>query len=415
MGVIVNRSSSDASRGGTAVARRPRPARSPRVSSGTSPFEAQLARLARVRPGAHKIVSCYLKLEPRDRSRGKYLIKLKNRVRDVADALPRLRLSREVEEAVRRDLDRVVEHLRAPASLPPTQGIAIFACEATGLFESLPLPLVYRSRLSVDTTPMVRELASLEDEFGRILTVVLDRTAARFFEVTAFEARELPGLHSPNTRGSRFRGDQNGPGWGEHAYNNRIREEKQRHFEAVARRLFELDRDHPSRGIILGASGPDVRAVEPFLHSYLIERLMGTVRLSPRQATVASVHDAALAVREEWERATEKQQVDEIEEALGGGWAVNGVRETLKALARGQVRALLVHADHSLPGFRCTDSGRLAVSERDCRGEGDPIPVLDVIDEAIEDALRQHLDVNVVYADEARDRIDGLAALLRFR
>jgi peptide subunit release factor 1 (eRF1) len=130
---------------------------------------------------------------------------------------------------------------------------------------------------------------------------------------------------------------------------------------------------------------------------------------------VASVHDAALAVREEWERATEKQQVDEIEEALGGGWAVNGVRETLKALARGQVRALLVHADHSLPGFRCADSGRLAVSERDCRGEGDPIPVLDVIDEAIEDALRQHLDVNVVYADDARDRIDGLAALLRFR
>ena len=397
------------------MAGRPRPARAPRAASGTSPFEAQLARLTRVRPGAHKIVSCYLKLEPRDRSRGKYLIKLKNRVRDVAEALPRLRLSRDVEEAVRRDLDRVVDHLRAPGSLPATQGIAIFACESIGLFEAMPLPLVHRSRLSVDATPMVRELASLEDEFGRILTVVLDRTAARFFEVTAFEARELPGLHSPNTRGSRFRGDQNGPGWGEHAYNNRIREEKQRHFEAVARRLFELDRDHPSRGIILGANGPDVRAVEPFLHSYLVERLMGTVRLSPRQATAGSVHDAALAVREEWERATEKQLVDEIDEALGGGWSVNGVRDTLKALARGQVRSLLVHADHSLPGFRCGDSGRLAVSERDCRGEGDPIPVLDLIDEAIEDALRQHLDVNVVYADDARDRIDGLAALLRFR
>ena len=376
---------------------------------------AQLARLTRVKSGAHRIVSCYLKLEPRDRARGKYLIKLKNRVREVGDALPRLRLSREVEEAVRRDLDRVVEHLRSPGSLPATQGVAIFACEAIGLFESLPLPLVYRSRLSVDSTPMVRELASLEDEFGRILAVVLDRTAARFFEVTAFEAHELPGLHSPNTRGSRFRGDQDGPGWGEHSYNNRIREEKQRHFEAVARRLFDLDRNHPSRGIILGASGPDVRAVEPFLHNYLVERLMGTMKLSPRLANSGSVHAAALAVREEWERATENHLVDEIDEALGGGWAVNGVRDTLRALARGQARALLVHSDHTVPGFRCSDSGRLALTERDCRGEGDPLPVLDVIDEAIEDALRQQVDVNVVYAETARERIDGLAALLRFR
>jgi|GEM_PF-534179 len=32
---------------------------------------------------------------------------------------------------------------------------------------------------------IARELASVEDEFGRLLTVVLDRTAARFFEVTS--------------------------------------------------------------------------------------------------------------------------------------------------------------------------------------------------------------------------------------
>jgi peptide subunit release factor 1 (eRF1) len=53
--------------------------------------------------------------------------------------------------------------------------------------------------------------------------------------------------------------------------------------------------------------------------------------------------------------------------------------------------------------------------ERDIRGEGEPVPVLDVVDEAIEDALRQHVDVNVVYDPEAREQIDGLAALLRFR
>ena len=88
---------------------------------------------------------------------------------------------------------------------------------------------------------------------------------------------------------------------------------------------------------------------------------------------------------------------------------------TLQALSRGQVRTLLVHADASEPGFRCGDSGRLARTERECRGEGEPVPVLDVVDDAIEEALRQGVDVNVVYEPEARDAIDGLAALLRFR
>jgi peptide subunit release factor 1 (eRF1) len=91
------------------------------------------------------------------------------------------------------------------------------------------------------------------------------------------------------------------------------------------------------------------------------------------------------------------------------------VTPTLKALARGQVRSLLVDAEASQPGFRCGDSGRLALTERECRGEGKPIPVLDIIDDAIEEALRQGVDINVVYEPEARGAIDGLGALLRFR
>jgi peptide chain release factor subunit 1 len=361
------------------------------------------------------VVSCYLKLEPRDRSRGKYLIKLKNRVREVVAALPRLGLPRSVQREVERDLERVQSHLATPANLPDTQGVAIFACAPLELFEVLPLPVVYRSRLAVDATPLVRELASVEDEFGRLLTVVLDRTSARFFEVTAWATEELSGLRADSTRGKRFHGDQNGPGWGEHTYNNRIRAEKQRHLDAIARELFAIDRANPAHGIVVAAPGQEAGALEPFLHNYLVERLLGTARLNPKDTSLATVHGATLAVREAWERASERNLVHEMTEAVGSGWAVNGMTATLRALSRGQARALLVHADAGEPGFRCSASGRLTLTERDCRGEGDPIPVLDVVDDAIEDALRQGVDVNVVYEPEARDAIDGLGALLRFR
>ncbi len=388
-----------------------------RATAGTPTVAvaAQLDRLTRVRSGEHRVVSCYIKLEPRDRARGKYLIKLKNRVRSVAAGLDRLGLDRSVRDAAARDLDRVVEHLRNPANLPPTQGLAAFACEVVDLFEVLPLPLVHRSRLAVDRTPLVRELASVEDEFGRLLAVVFDRTSARFFDVTAYEAVELPGLRADSTRGARFRGERDSSGGGEHTYNNRIREEKQRHFEGIARELFALDRRRPVHGVILASAGADANAVRPFLHAYLAERVLGTMKLMPKEATVARVHQDALTVREEWERASERALVTGLRERLGAGWAVNGIPPTLRALARGQVRALLVHADAAEPGFRCSETGRLALTDRECRGEGDPLPVLDVVDDAIEEALRQGVDVNVVYDPAACREIAGLAGLLRFR
>jgi peptide subunit release factor 1 (eRF1) len=398
MATIASRYSSDRARGDGATERE------------------RLQRLAAVDVGRHRVVTCYQKLEPRDRSRGKYLIKLKNRVREVVQALPRLGLDRVAQEEVERDLERIQDFFRNPGNLPSTQGIALFACEPIGLFEAVPLPFVYRSRMAVDTTPLVRELASVEDEFGRLLTVVLDRTAARFFEVAAYGAVELPGLRADSTRGKRFRGDADGPsGWGEHTYNNRIRTEKQRHYEAIARELFAIDRRRAAHGIVLAGTGADAAAVEPFLHNYLVERVIGTARLNPKEATPARVHEATLVVREAWERDAERALVREMQEAVGSGWSVNGMTPTLRALSRGQVRALLVHADAGEPGFLCAESGRLALNERDCRAEGEPIPVLDVVDDAIEEALRQGVDVNVVYEPQARDAIEGLAGLLRFR
>lgn len=377
----------------------------------------QLDRLTQVRTGNHRVVSCYLKLEPRDRARNKYLIKLKNRIRTIERSLDELDWDRKTREDVQHDLNRVLEFVKHPENLPATQGVAIFACRALRLFESVALPRVYRSRLAVDRSPLIRELASAEDEFGRLFTVVLDRTAARFFEVTAFNVTELDSMRADYTRGSKFHGlhDSVGQGQREDRYNNRIREEKQRHYAHIADHLFTLNQKAPVHGIVLAGIGATASAVEPFLHPYLAERVMGTARLNPKEASSAAVHAASLDVRQSYERLAERAVVHEMEEGLGTGWGVNGVEPTLRALARGQIRTLLVDADASMPGYRCSDSGRLALNERDCRGEGEPIPVLDVVDEAIEEGLRQRVDIDVVYDQEASAAISGLAGLLRFR
>jgi peptide chain release factor subunit 1 len=374
-----------------------------------------LARLTRLKTDDHRIVTCYLKLELSDRSRGKYLIKLKNRVKQVESALPSLGLSRAVRDEVVEDLGRVLESLREPARLPSSHGVAIFACRPLKLFETVPLPRVHRSRLGVDRTPLVRELASVEDEFGSLLTAVVDRMSARFYLVTAFGAEELDRLRANNSRGGRFHPDSGAPGVGEHTWHNRIRNERQRHSEMVAQRLFDLHRKHPVHGVVL-AGRAEARAIEPFLHPYLAERLMGTVQLDPKEASLSVVHGATLAVREAFERASEREASHELKEGIGTGWAVNGIEQTLPALSKGQVRTILVDAEAGGPGFRGSVSGRLVPDPAGLiRGEGEAVPVLDLVDEAIEDALRQRVKVEVIYDAEARGALDGLAGLLRFR
>ncbi|MGQ0703682.1 MAG: hypothetical protein ACT4PM_11175 [Gemmatimonadales bacterium] len=403
-----------------AIARtRPRQAASRFPRSRTRPageIHRQLERLARLQAGKHWIVSCYIKLEPRDRTRGKFLIKLKNRMREVIEALPAEGLTRSEMEEVTSDLHRIQDLLRQPDALPSTQGLAIFACQALNLFEAIPLPRVYRSRLLVARTPLVRELAAWEDEVGRLIAAVLDKSGATLYEITAFAARPLEVIPAATARGRRFHSDRrDAPGVGEHRYHNRLRHEREQLLAEAANRVFDLDRREPVRGLVLGSVGNEAESLRMFLHPYLGGKVMGTVRANRRDLGPAAVHALVLEAREAYERKLERHQVAEMLLGQGSGWAVNGIAPTLDALSRGQVRTLLVRADASVPGFRCAATGRLTLSPRDCRGLGNAIPVPDVIDDAIEEALRQRIDLDVVFEPDAAETINGLAALLRFR
>src|ERR1700704_5949450 len=92
-------------------------------------IHAAVQRLAAIEPGPSWVVTCYLKLEPRDRTRGKYLIKIKNRVKEAGVALSRRSLDHADREAISADLTRVLQYLDEPNRLPHARGIAIFASQ----------------------------------------------------------------------------------------------------------------------------------------------------------------------------------------------------------------------------------------------------------------------------------------------
>src|SRR5436309_1342370 len=280
-----------------------------------------MQRLGAIQPGPYRVVSCYLKLEPRDKTRGKYLIKMKNRIREAVAALERQSLERAVRDQVGADLERIRRHFEEPGELPRTRGVALFACRTIGLFDVIPLPHVYRSRLAVEPVPLVRELVALEQEFGTILVAACDRTGARFFEVTAFDVAELPGLRAEATRPGKFHGQRQAKrggvlagGYGEHNYHMRIREEKHRHYANVADRIYQIHTQRPLAGLVVAGIGVDAAALVPHLHTYLHDLLLGVVKLNPKRASPAEVHEAALLLRDQRGRAWERAPAEAVQE-----------------------------------------------------------------------------------------------------
>src|SRR2546425_2112121 len=129
------------------------------VSASESAVRAAIERLSRVQPGAYHVVSCYLKLEPRDKTRGKYLIKIKNRIREALAALQRQELERALRAQVAADLERVQAYFGEPTRLPPARGIARSE-EHTSELQSLAY-LVCRLIIAEEHTSELQSLAYL--------------------------------------------------------------------------------------------------------------------------------------------------------------------------------------------------------------------------------------------------------------
>lgn len=379
----------------------------------TADLSPLLHRLTAIPSGTYRILSCYLRLEPRDRARNAYRTEFRTRRQMLADDPVWVSLDREQRSEVERDLDRITAYLEHP---PHARGVAIFACEALDLFEAGGLFRVHRTRLILDDTPWITELAAAEREVEPILAVVIDRAHARFFTVSATGATELPGLTEPNTRGGKYHSDRHGsPGWGERDYHGRLEEERHRHYAQVVAHVEELVHGRAFRGLALAGPSDQTGALVRFLPEHWATRVLGTAKLNPTAVSPADVQGAALDLAEAHDRRELTVALNDLNNAYGSGWATDGPRETLRALHRGQARTLFIREGLTGAAYRCSATGRLVLSQDDCRDEGAPEPLRDIVDEAIEDALSQGIRVRFVPDMPAADTVDGMAATLRFR
>jgi len=395
-------------------------------------FTEQINKLLEFSDEKYPVTSLYLKLGPAERENFKYRIILKNLIKEQREALTNSGLNKESIEGVNSDFKRMLDHIEINSNITACRGLAIFSCSGAELWDVFKLPLVYRSRLVVDRSPLTRQLFRINDEFGDVAVVLVDRKKARLFRITLNRAQEILGYLSPESeRSTKFQagegtfrqrvstsagGEGVAQGYGEYSFQRMIENEMHQHLKNVSDKLFNYYKEDKFQWLIIG--GPEKLRVDfsNHLHTYLRKREIGAITVDVDFVKPDTLVEESLDLLETMRSEKQKRLIEEFEEKLGSRLAFNGLEPTLRALMRGQARILLVSDGFSREGYRCPDSGFLTLEEREdlCPEGVKPVRVIDIVDEAIEEALGQKAEVEIVVDQELKKKIQGVGAILRY-
>ncbi len=312
--------------------------------------------------------------------------------------------------SVHEDLERIVAHVSDGIDRSRTRGIALFSCSEDDLWMVVELPVRVVNRIVIGPSPAVQQLESVVQTYDRIGVLIADRQSARVFVFELGELLERSDLFEELPRDYDLRGHSERGGPESHV--EELAHQHLRHAAAVAFAMYqELGFTH----LVLGGA-PEVAAeLEGHLHPYLRQRLAGRVdvRIDSR---LEAILEATMAVEADIERRREQANVERLRAAVGaGGRGVVGLGDTLAALHERRVDQLLVSAGFEETGWRCAACGRLALVGRACPSCGAEMSeVDDIVEEAVEEALRQSCAVDVCVGCADLDVVGRVGALLRY-
>lgn len=279
-----------------------------------------------------------------------------------------------------------------------------------GFVEVHDLPVEVPDLVRVDSSPYIRPLAELQDEYEDFAVVVVDSQSARVFRATAADL-SAEGRVRGNVKNRVKKG-----GWSQKRYARRREKQLERFATEVAESLDELYAEHPFERLVLLGADEAMRAVEEALPGPMLDRLVGE-RSVDVGGSDESLEDAAFELYFEEEEASEERLWDQIRAAsLSGGLAVTGPTRVLEAARQGRVEVMLVARDAEIEGSRCRDCEHLAHGlPETCYvcGSKDLFAV-DLVNELVELLAQTSAEADFTDPFDALADVGHVAALLRY-
>jgi peptide chain release factor subunit 1 len=377
----------------------------------------QLDRLAQLEPAPYPVVSLYLNTQPGQTGREQYQSfvrsELKARSRTYPEGSPE-------RDSLDKDRERIATFLGNEMQ-PSANAVAIFACSAGELFETVQLSApIDEHWLYIGDTPHLYPLARVESQYPRYAAVVAHTNSSRIF---VFAAAEL--VTQQDVKGTKTRRTSQG-GWSQARFQRHIENYHQQHIKEVIEALDRIVQQEGIEQVFFAGDEVVLPLFREQLPKHLAEKVADHLRLQAH-APVADVLSVTLDAVKRLNEQSDREKVDAaIDGYRSGGLGTVGPERTLDALVKGQVDELLISA--SLGGLQPAIAGASEAASVDetiltpavqaeAGGEAagaDP-RVVRLAEELVRRAKSTGASVTFIEDPQQLQEFGGVAALLRFK
>ena len=372
----------------------------------------QIESVLRYRLNELPVTSLYLDVDPAKNPKEEYMISVKSLIHEGREKLEENRLSREGYQSVIEDFEKISSYVTG-IKAHDFKGLALFSSSKNGFFQAYHLDEPVINRIVVDHVPYTKPLLALLRQKKRYIALLLKKDKLRAFEVYGNRIKEELDLFT----GSNFSSRSNAYIFiNERKILNRKENELNRFLREASDEVLHLLMKSGADYIVIGGDEKVRQFFHENMHPYLRERFAGFINV-PFTAKEKDVLEAVKAVSAERLRQLDRELVARIQEELSrNGCACRGLNRVLEALSMAAVSILVVEEGYTCPGYIDRANGLLYTNEyRPASGAGELLPLSDVVNEAVDEAIHQGADVRIIRDASLMEGLDHIAALLRFR
>lgn len=306
-------------------------------------------------------------------------------------------------------LKRARAEMHSARNKGASAGIAVFVSASRDFAKTHVLPDGIATQLVLDSSPYVRPLARFVDEREPFALALLDGERAAVYLVDADGAEKAlaskMSLIGRHTKG----------GWSQMRY--------QRHRQGQVDKLYEEIASHLTRMLDSGEASRLILAGPGQAKTHLRERLPAHAKnavIAEEDVDFKEASDDELVSR--FSRLAMDEEAAESARALDafrrelrkGEMAMAGAFDVVRAARDGRVALLMVLKDHKAGGAKCEAHQSYFEAGATCHACGEKGTQVDLLNEAVEHAVRSEARIEFVTDAPLIRAAGGLGALLRW-
>ena len=353
------------------------------------------------RENRDSFISLYLDI---DRPDSKFVERRKNTCESV------LKGNKELSENFEKSIQMVEEYLNENDREKGQQGLAIFASNINNFFKVYKLGMPLENLLIVDTSPYIRPLARLVDEYEPFGLILLDSHRVKIYIVysgiVGYQKEKPIDIINKHKKGGMSQ-----------ARFQRLRKGAIDHFlKDISDDVEKLFLKEQVVRIIIAGPGNAKTMFNNILSPNIKSKVIDIIDMDFDEAEGRLISKAKKIALQDEKETSEKNMNILMDEILKNGLAVHGFRDTMDAAVNGQVELLFINKGYQIRGWICekcqiVDSG---VKDK-CPYCGSRTSEVDVIEEIIEFAQRTDTTIEFVEDDLRLAKLGGVGGLLRFK